>query len=508
MRTKKFFYNSISTAFYQVIVMVAGLITPRIMLKYYGSEINGLVSSISQFIVYFNLVEAGLSSAAIYALYKPLSDNNHKAINSVVSAAKKFYTQSGYIFMSLVVGLSILYPLYVSTDVLSPLNVGFLVLILGTNGALEFFTLSKYRVLLAADQRTYVISIASLVHILINTIIVAILGAMQVNITIVRLVASLSIFIRSFILMVYTRKKYTFLDYDEEPNYKALNKRWDALYLQILGAVHKGSPVVILTVLTQNLKLVSVYTIFHMIIGATNGILSIFVSGLSASFGDVIAKGEKKVLQKAYSEFEFIYYTLITIVYAVAFVTIMPFIRLYTRGVLDINYDIPLIGFLFVLNGLLYNIKTPQGMLVMSAGLFKETKIQTTIQGMIAIIIGAVLTPFYGITGVLIGSILSNLYRDIDLLFFIPRRLTKLPVKNTALRIMRLAFSLLVIIIPSQFINFSINGYLQWVMFAMAVGIYSIIVIIIFGVLFERKAIRDVALRIRRILRNSMLSRS
>ena len=54
--------------------MLAGFVTPLIMLKYYGSEVNGLVTSIGQFIVYFNLVEAGLSGAAIYALYKPLAD--------------------------------------------------------------------------------------------------------------------------------------------------------------------------------------------------------------------------------------------------------------------------------------------------------------------------------------------------------------------------------------------------------------------------------------------------
>ena len=169
-RTQKFFYNSISTAFYQVIVMIAGFITPRIMLKYYGSEINGLVSSITQFIVYFNLVEAGLSGAAIYALYKPLAENNHKAINSIVSAARKFYTQSGYIFVSLTLGLAAFYPLFVKTNMLTPLNIGLLVLILGTNGALEFLTLAKYRVLLSADQKTYVISLASMVHIIANPI--------------------------------------------------------------------------------------------------------------------------------------------------------------------------------------------------------------------------------------------------------------------------------------------------------------------------------------------------
>jgi hypothetical protein len=141
------------------------------MLMFYGSEINGLVSSISQFIAYFNLVEAGLSGAAVYALYKPLADNDHKAINGVVSAANKFYIQAGYIFISLTIGLAVLYPIFVKTGALPPLNVGLLVLILGVNGALEFFTMAKFRVLLTADQKAYVTSLASIAHIALNTII-------------------------------------------------------------------------------------------------------------------------------------------------------------------------------------------------------------------------------------------------------------------------------------------------------------------------------------------------
>lgn len=136
-RTKKFFYNSISTGFYQVVLMVAGLITPRIMLKYYGSEINGLISSINQFIVYFNLVEAGLSGAAIYALYKPLADNDHKAINGVVSAAKVLYPIRLYICVAYHRAGCIL-SFFIKTDAITPLNVSLLVIILGTNGALEF----------------------------------------------------------------------------------------------------------------------------------------------------------------------------------------------------------------------------------------------------------------------------------------------------------------------------------------------------------------------------------
>lgn len=52
-RSKKFMLNSVTTALLQVVTMIAGFITPRFMLTAYGSEINGLISSILQFISYF-----------------------------------------------------------------------------------------------------------------------------------------------------------------------------------------------------------------------------------------------------------------------------------------------------------------------------------------------------------------------------------------------------------------------------------------------------------------------
>ncbi len=500
-RTRNFFNNSISAAFYQLVLMMAGFITPRIMLKYYGSEINGLVSSINQFIVYFNLVEAGLSGAAIYALYKPLAENDHKSINGVVSAAKKFYTQSGYIFVFLTTALAIFYPLFIDTGALDPVSIGFLVLILGVNGALEFFTLAKYRALLSADQKTYVISFASIIYIVTNTAIIILLGTMQMNIVVLRTVALMAIFLRSLILMTYVRKKYKFLNYKEEPNISALDKKWDALYLQIMGAIHTGAPVVILTLVTRDLKIVSVYTIFNMVIASLNGILGIFKSGLSASFGDVIARGEIKVLQRSYSEFEFSYYALITVVYSIAFMTVMPFIRIYTSGITDIEYNVPLIGFLFVLDGLLYNIKTPQGMLVISSGMFKETRLQTTIQGAIVIVLGLILSPFLGIYGVLIASIVSNTYRNIDLLFFIPKKLTRLPVSLTAKRMFRVIFSAALICVPFIFIDLISNNYLKWLFNSAIMGVYACVIVVIISYLFDRESLKGVYYRVIKMVR-------
>ena len=50
-------------AMQQFVAMVVAFFIPRILLSVYGSEINGLVVSIKQFISYFLLVEAGISGA-------------------------------------------------------------------------------------------------------------------------------------------------------------------------------------------------------------------------------------------------------------------------------------------------------------------------------------------------------------------------------------------------------------------------------------------------------------
>ena len=485
-RTKKFVYNSTATAIHQLITMIVGFITPRIMLSIYGSEINGLVTSVAQFISYFNLVEAGLSSAAVYALYAPLAQNNHSEINSVVTAAKRFYTQTGVAFVALTIGLSVAYPIFLKSDLLSPVYIGILVLILGVNGALEFFTLAKYRVLLTADQKTYILSALSIVHILIQTVLIVVMANFRVHIVLVRFIVLFSVFIRSLLLLSFCKKNYPFLDFHVTPNTSALNKRWDALNLQILGVVQNGAPVLLLTLFLKNLKLVSVYSVFNMVIAGISGVLGIFISGLSSSFGDIIARKDLPLLQKTYKEFEFAYYFLITVIYSITFITIMPFIRIYTRNITDVQYDLPVIGFLFVLNGLLYNVKTPQGMLVISAGLFKETKMQTTIQTLIAVVLGGVLVFFWGIAGVLIGAIASNLYRDIDLLYFVTKNVTKTSVKHTANRIIRIFICTIITITPFFFIQYTLSTFLEWFIFAAIAGVYALLVTFVVNAIFDK----------------------
>ena len=498
-RTKKFMYNTIASVFQQVILFAVGLILPRIILRFYGSVVNGLTNSIMQFINYFYLVEAGIGASAIFALYKPLAADDRQKISSIVTAAQKFYIQTGYIFTALVVALSFLFPLIRHTDALSAMQIGILVLVIGAQGSISFFIISKYQVILTADQRSYVIYIAQMAGTIVNAAVIIGIAYAGFSVVAGRTLALLSILTRMVIMEIYCRRRYPYLNYRAKPDKSSMNQRWDALYYQILGAVQIGVPTILATIFISY-EAVSVYTIFFMVIGGINGILGIYTSGLSASFGDIIARGERDTLHKTYQEFECSYYGLITAIYAVAMVLIMPFVLIYTRGITDANYNVPIVGYLMVLNGFFYNLKTPQSMLLISAGLYRPSRVQTTIQAAILVVVGAILAPILGLPGILIGCILSNVYRCIDLLFFIPKHVTGL---SPLLTLKRWGYSVLefgLILLPFFFVTIHAPGYISWIVSAVWATIYAVLVVLVIDYILDRRVLIDAIVRTMRMI--------
>lgn len=499
-RTQKFALNSITTAISQIVVMIVGFITPSLMIQTYGSEINGLVSSINQLIGYITLVEAGLSGAAVYSLYKPLAEHDEKGINAIVSAARKFYLQAGYIFSTAALILSVVYAYLKSSSSISFSTIFFLTLILSVNGCVDFFVLSRYRVILTADQKTYIISTVGIIQTIVRTLIIVACALSKVNVVGLYALTLLPIAIKIIALSRYCRKKYTFLNFKEEPNIAALGRRYDVIYQQILGMVQTGAPAVIATIVLDFFS-VSIYAVYNMVMSGLNGILSIFISGLPAGFGEIIAKKEYSTLKKTTAQFEVAYYFILTIVYGITFAMMIPFITIYTKNFQDTSYILPVFSFFIVLNGLLYNIKTPQSMLIISAGMYKETRWRVTIQGAIIVFGGFILAPFWGLAGIMIASCLSNLYRTVDLLYFVPKYITKGSVTDSVFRMLRVIINIIIINIPCFFIKINPEGYLQWGLYAILLGGWGICVTFLSTYLFDRKECKELLKRFKNMVR-------
>ena len=368
--------------------------------------------------------------------------------------------------------------------------------VLGTTGVIEFFTLGKYRALLTADQKLYVISFASICYQILSVFIIIVGSIFKLNIVAVRALALAPVVLRSVILIIYCKFNYRYLNYNVPPNYNTINKRWDAFFLQILGAIHNGAPVILATIFTD-LKSVSVYTIYNIVLSGVNGLLGIFTNGLSSSFGEIIAKNENDTLKRTYKEFMTVYYMLIVIIYGISHRLILPFIELYTRDINDTQYINYILAIVFVLNGFLYNLKTPQGMLVISAGHYKETKTQTTIQGLLAVILGGLWAPKWGLVGIVLGSIVSNIYRCLDLAYYIPQKVTKTSVKDTLVRMLISILFLGIVIIINTITPLHIETWVEWIQLAVKYSLILTIISIFTVSILYRKEVKGVITHLR-----------
>ena len=236
-------------------------------------------------------------------------------------------------------------------------------------------------------------------------------------------------------------------------------------------------------------------------INGLNSVLGIFSTGLGAGFGDLLARKETSKLQKAYQEFEVSYYAVITLIYSVAMVQIVPFVLLYTEGVTDADYNQPLLGFLFTVNGYLFNLKTPQGMLVISAGLYKETRRQTITQALIAVIGGVVLGTTNGLEGIMLAMCLSNLYRAIDLICFIPKHVTMLKVGQTVKSVGVSCLAMILICCVSFLLPMQNTSIFAWLVNSVVLVIAGILIVITLNLAANRKHILSVGGRIKSIIK-------
>ncbi|MDO5415003.1 MAG: hypothetical protein Q4F78_06005 [Bacillota bacterium] len=506
MRSKKALKNIIANLLLQLTVAISGLILPRFFIIAYGSTMNGMIVSVTQFITYLALVEAGVSAASIVGLYKPLADNDLTEVNRILSATKRFYYRSGVAYTALLAVLVIVYPMLVNNQIDENIT-RFMILILAASNLVDYLFLGKYKVLLMANQKGYVMMLAQTLGTVLNTIITIILILEGCNVLLVKLVATVIYILRFIIIWIYVRRHYKYLNFNEEPNYKAINQRWAALLHQITGVIVNNTPVVVMTVFmgAKALVEVSIYGVYNMIAHALSLLVGTFNTGLQSGFGELLSKGDREALDKAYSNYEYLTYMVVFWAYTCMAVLIMPFIEIYTRDFTDAVYVRNEIAIMFVLVGIAQNVRIPSITLICAAGHYKQTRWRAILETCIIISVSLILVKPYGMLGVLIGSFCSFLYRGIDIVYYNTTRIMLGSWKRTLKRIILNGLILLLLtlvgnaIIPNQ-----MSGYMEWFMWAIILGVVAVVVFVVINAVVDKKEFKVLIDRIRKVVVNDL----
>lgn len=499
MRAKKALYNIITSLILQLTATFYGFVVPKIIINYFGSDVNGLVSSITQFLAYITLLESGFGPVVKATLYKPIAEKDNDSISAILKTSEKFFRRIALIFVIYIAVLCAFFSLIAKADFDAVFTIS-LVVIIGISTFAEYFFGMTYRLFLQAEQKTYVISIIQIVTYILSAIAIVVLALMGCDILVIKLATCVVFILRPLAQNLYVKRKYN-INLSSAPDNYPIKQKWDGLAQHIAAVIHGNTDVTVLTIFAT-LAEVSVYSVYYLVIAGVKRIVQSFNTGLDASFGDMIVKKEDDNLRKKFSAYELLYMIVATIIFTTTILTITPFIGVYTKGVTDADYIRPVFGYLLVISEYLWAVRLPYSSITLAAGHFKQTRRGAWVEAIVNIVLSVILVFNFGLIGVAIGTIVAMSIRTVEFVYHANRYILKRDIWASVGKIVVAIVATVVTVVIVHFINLSMpGGYMAWILDAMVVFVIALVVSFALFFICYKKELTVVLKRVKRMVK-------
>ena len=405
----------------QLLTLTFGLIVPRLFIMTFGSEMNGFLTSIGNLYSYLALVEAGVGTAAIQALWGPLGRDDKRSVNEIMAATAQWYNKAGFIYLSGVILISVLYPLTVKTTI--PFWTIFIVSILsGAGGVINFWVQGKYMVLLQAEGKKYIMSIVTMIIYVTQNVIKIVLLLNGFDVIAIHIGYFIISLCQMLFYLFYMRKNYKWLDMKSNPNKLALNQSGAVFVQEIARMICHNTDILVLTYVAQDLKAVSVYNVYLMIFATVEKLFSTFFGSFHYLLGQKY-NNDKEGYMPMHRIYEATSMAGSFALYTIAFLMTTPFMKVYTAGITDAQYVDKYLPFLFVLMHIMASSREASSRVINFAGHFKQMQWRAVLEAVINLTASIVLILKFGIYGVLLGTIVSFCWRTNDIIIYANKHL-------------------------------------------------------------------------------------
>lgn len=481
--SKKIKYNLILGILSELLTILLGILVPRFILTSYGSEVNGLLSSVTQMYSYIALLEAGIGVATVQALYVTIGQKNIRQTNAVLAATNKYYQRTGILYFLATVFGSLIYPLLVKSDI--PVFTVILVIFLnGIGNVISYFFQGKYFLLLQAEGKNYIKTSLNMCTNVLKNIAKIVLMSLQCDVIFVQMISMIISIIQMAYMHFYIKKNYAWIDLKVTPDYKSISQSKNVLVHQISGLIYNNTDAITLSIFC-GLKAVSIYSMYTMLFGMISTALSTFSSSFIFLLGQTFHSDKQKFI-KLYDVYEVYYMTLVFALYSVANFFILPFITLYTAGVNDINYVDPILPLMFISTYLLSCGRSAANQAINFAGHFKKTQNRAILEAAINIVVSVLAVQYIGIYGAILGTAIALLYRTNDIILYASRYVLDRSPWITYRRWIINLFIFCILLAVNNVVKIQLNSYLKIFLACVPYTLLTLFVFFITISLFER----------------------
>lgn len=410
-RKKSSFKNMITAVSSNVLTIIVGLVAQAVFIKILGSEYLGLNGLFSNVISMLGIVELGMGSAIIYNMYKPIAENDHEKIKSLMQFYKKSYRIITLIIS--IIGIMIIPFIKYIVDIESvtvDINV-YLVYILFLLETICSYILSYKRSMLYADQKEYITNIIHMGYtILVNTMQLTFLYFTH-DYYLYLIIKVMMRLVENIVISSYVNRRYSYL---LDNNVTKLDRKTEKDIFQKIRALffHKiGTFIVSGTdniIISKYLGLVTVglYSNYYMIINAVQTVINHIIQATRASVGNLLVTESKTKQFDVFNKIRFVNFWISCFSSICIFVIMDSFITIWIGYKFVLPTKVLLV---LVINFFIVSSRSTYGAFKEAAGIFYEDRFVPIIESLLNIVLSIIFVKKFGLMGVFMGTIASGL---------------------------------------------------------------------------------------------------
>ncbi|WP_368657360.1 lipopolysaccharide biosynthesis protein [Metabacillus halosaccharovorans] len=408
MRVKHSMINVFTGIGSQIIITLLSFISRSVFIYYLGVEYLGINGLFTNILGMLSLAEAGIGSAIIYSLYKPVAENDTKKIRVLM----KFY-RNAYLIIAVVIlllGLSLLPFLEYFIKEASIDNIhliyGFFLI-----NTVSSYLFSHKISFLNVCQKGYIVTgiytISSLVTTLIR-LLVLFLTQNYLLYLITELVVNIA---TSLVIADVVGRKYPYLKSKEKASLeqedkKSIVKNVKALVMHRIGGYMVFGTDNIIIASYVSLAAVGLYSNYSMLINICRTLIGQIFDNITHSVGNLVALEDDNKIYEVFKIIMLCNFWIYSFFSIILFITIEPFISLWLGNDFIMANSILIILLIsFYVSGMRRSISS----IKTTAGIFQEDRFVPFFEAAINLGASIILVKYMGIAGVFLGTLISTL---------------------------------------------------------------------------------------------------
>lgn len=409
-RTKNTIINFGTGIFSQILNIVLSFIVRTIFIRTLSSEYLGINGLFTNILTILSFAELGIGNAIIYNMYKPVSENNHEKIKSLM----KLYCIS-YRIIGIVVAIAGLCVIPFMDIIIKDIpnideNLIIIYLLFLLNTVLSYFFTYK-KSIISAYQKENIINNYRMYFYIIKSILQVLLLIIFKNFIIFLLIQVLCTFIENLVISYKANKMFPYLKEKNIKNIdieesKSIFSNIKSLVMYKLGSVILNGTDNIVISSMIGIEIIGICSNYTMIISSVVGVLGTALNSITSSIGNLNTIEDSQKKEDVFYQILFVTAWLYNFCSNAILILITPFIELWIGSdYVLIDTAIVALALHMYVNGVQFAGYTYR----ITLGLFERGKYAPIIAAILNIILSIILGKYIGITGIFLATSISRL---------------------------------------------------------------------------------------------------